>query len=73
MPAERTTMRQVREVLRLKFVGGVSTREIARRICVGVEPVSCRPNGVVSPITGAGTSIRLRANHSMIGRAQNKP
>jgi hypothetical protein len=23
MPAERTTMRQVREVLRLKFVGGV--------------------------------------------------
>jgi DNA-directed RNA polymerase specialized sigma24 family protein len=32
MPAERTTMRQVREVLRLRFVGGVSTREIARRI-----------------------------------------
>jgi transposase-like protein len=36
MPAERTTMRQVREVLRLKFVGGVPTREIARRI--GVAP-----------------------------------
>ena len=34
MPAERTTMRQVREVLRLKFVGGVPTREIARRIGV---------------------------------------
>ena len=32
MPAERTTMRQVREVLRLKFVGGVPTREIAPRI-----------------------------------------
>jgi hypothetical protein len=30
VPAERTTMRQVREVLRLKFVGGVPTREIAR-------------------------------------------
>jgi hypothetical protein len=29
MPAGRTTMRQVREVLRLKFVGGVPTREIA--------------------------------------------
>jgi hypothetical protein len=32
MPAERTIMRQVREVLRLKFVGGVPTREIALRI-----------------------------------------
>jgi hypothetical protein len=29
MPAERTTMRRVREVLRLKFVGRVLTREIA--------------------------------------------
>jgi transposase len=40
MPAERTTMRQVREVLRLKFVGGVPTREIARRI--GVAPSTVR-------------------------------
>jgi hypothetical protein len=32
MPAERTTMREVHEVLRLKFVGGVPTREIARRL-----------------------------------------
>jgi hypothetical protein len=31
-PAERTTMRHVREALRLKFVGGVATREIARRV-----------------------------------------
>ena len=30
-------MRQVREVLRLKFVGGVPTREIGRRI--GVLPL----------------------------------
>jgi hypothetical protein len=37
MPAERTTMRQVREVLRLKFVGGVPTREIARRIGVAAS------------------------------------
>jgi Sigma-70, region 4 len=36
MPAERTAMRHVREVLRLKFVGGVPTREIARRI--GIAP-----------------------------------
>jgi hypothetical protein len=31
---ERTIMRQAREVLRLKFVGGVPIREIARRIGV---------------------------------------
>jgi transposase len=40
MPAERTIMRHVREVLRLKFVGGVPTREIARRI--GVAPSTVR-------------------------------
>jgi hypothetical protein len=32
MPAERATMRQVREVLRLKFVPGVPTRELVRRL-----------------------------------------
>jgi transposase len=32
-------MRQVREVLRLKFVGGLSTREIARRIGVAASTV----------------------------------
>ena len=39
MPAERTTMRQVREVLRLKFVGGVPIRKIARRIGVAASTV----------------------------------
>src|SRR5216110_1416842 len=39
MPAERTIMRQVREVLRLKFVGGVPIREIARRIRVAASTV----------------------------------
>jgi hypothetical protein len=43
MPAERTAMRHVREVLRSKFVGGVPTREIARRIGIlddwGLEPL----------------------------------
>ena len=39
MPAERTTMRHVREVLRLKFVGGVSSREIARRVGVAASTV----------------------------------
>jgi hypothetical protein len=35
-------MRQVREVLRLKFVGGVPTREIARRIGVAASTVRAR-------------------------------
>ena len=39
MPAERTAMRQVREVLRLK-AAGVSGNEIARR--VGVAPSTVR-------------------------------
>ena len=39
MPAERTPRRHVREVLRLKFVGGVPTREIARRIGVAASTV----------------------------------
>ena len=39
MPAERTIMRQVREVPRLKFVGGVPIREIARRIGVAASTV----------------------------------
>ena len=39
MPAESTTMRQVREVLRLKFVGGVPIREIARRVGVAASTV----------------------------------
>ena len=39
MPAERTTMRHVREVLRLKFVGGVPIRETARRIGVAASTV----------------------------------
>src|SRR3954467_3196118 len=39
MPAERTIMRQVREVLRLKFVGGVPIREIARRVGVAASTV----------------------------------
>jgi transposase len=39
MPAERTAMRHVREVLRLKFIGGVPIREIARRIGVAASTV----------------------------------
>jgi transposase len=39
MPAERTTMRQLREVLRLRFVGDVPIREIARRVGVAASTV----------------------------------
>ena len=44
MPAERTTMRQVREVLRLKFAG-VPTREIARRIGVAASTARATISG----------------------------
>jgi transposase len=40
MPAERITMRQVREILRLISVGNVAVREIARR--TGVAPSTVR-------------------------------
>src|SRR6476659_1400000 len=66
MPAERTTMRQVREVLRLKFVGGVSTREIARRI--GVAPSTVRETinrfqvaGLIWPLPEDVTDAALEA------------
>jgi transposase-like protein len=59
MPAERTTMRQVREVLRLKFVGGVATREIARRIGVAASTVRA-------------TLKRFRAAGDLCSRAHNR-
>lgn len=40
MPAERTTMRQVRELLRLKLSAGLKVREIARRL--GIAPSTVR-------------------------------
>jgi transposase len=48
-------MRQVREVLRLKFVGGVSTREIARRIGVAASTV----RGTLKRFAAAGLSWPL--------------
>ncbi len=55
MPAERTSMRQVREVVRLKFVGGVSIREIGRRI--GVAPSTVRET--IRRLQAAGLSWPL--------------
>jgi hypothetical protein len=37
MPAERVAMRQVREIIRLKFSAGISTREIARRLGIAAS------------------------------------
>jgi transposase-like protein len=71
MPAERTTMRHVREVLRLKFVGGVPTREIARRIGVAASTVRAtlkrfQASGLSWPLpeemTDAALEERLFAN-----------
>jgi hypothetical protein len=48
-------MRQVREVLRLKFVGGVPTREIARRLRVAASTV----RATLKRFTAAGLSWPL--------------
>jgi IS30 family transposase len=56
MPAERTPMRQVREVLRLK-TAGVSGNEIARRL--GVAPSTVRLT--LQRLAAAGLSWPLPA------------
>src|SRR6202047_3341951 len=56
MPAERTTMRQVREVLRLR-TAGVGLNEIARR--VGVAPSTVRLT--LKRLASAGVSWPLPA------------
>ncbi len=66
MPAERTTMRQVREVLRLKFVGGVPNREIARRVGVAASTVRAtikrfQTAGLVWPLREEMTDAALEA------------
>lgn len=43
MPAERVAMRQVREIIRLKFSAGVPTREIARRLDRRTAPRKAAP------------------------------
>jgi transposase len=39
MPAERVAMRHVREIIRLKFSAGISTREITRRLGIAASTV----------------------------------
>jgi transposase len=72
MPAERTAMRQVREVLGLKFVGGLPTREIARRL--GVAPSTVRETlkrfaaaGLIWPLPDEMTDEVLEAQLFPVG------
>src|ERR1700741_2103769 len=55
MPAERVAMRQAREIIRLKFSAGVSTREIARRL--GLAPSTVRETLI--RLEGAGLAWPL--------------
>ena len=50
MPAERVAMRQVREIIRLKFSARVPTREIARRLGIAASTV----RGTLGRLESAG-------------------
>jgi transposase-like protein len=64
MPAERVAMRQVREIIRLKFSAGVPTREIARRLGIAASTV----RETLRRFEGAGLSWPLR--HQRVNRAR---
>src|SRR3954468_14730261 len=67
MPAERTIMRQVREVLRLKFVGGVPIREIARRVGVAASVMVTRRKkrkSLSTPHSGRSAPRRMKKARS---------
>ena len=55
MPAERVSMRQAREIIRLKFSASIPTREIARRLGVAASTV----RGTLRRFEGAGLSWPL--------------
>src|SRR5208283_4661924 len=55
MPAERVSMRQAREIIRLKFSAGLPTREIARRL--GLAPSTVRET--LSRLESAGLAWPL--------------
>jgi transposase len=60
MPAERVPMRDVREIIRLKFSASVATREIARRL--GMAPSTVRET--LKRLASAGFSWPLPAGVS---------
>jgi transposase len=66
MPAERVAMRQAREIIRLKFLANVATREIARRL--GLAPSTVRETlkriesaGLVWPLPSEMNDAALEA------------
>ena len=61
MPAERVSMRQAREIIRVKFSTSLPTREIARRL--GLAPSTVRET--LSRLEGAGLSWPLPEGSAM--------
>ncbi len=66
MPAERVAMRQAREIIRLKFSAGLTTRELARRL--GLAPSTARATlrrferaGLGWPLPDGMTNVDLEA------------
>ena len=55
MPAERVSMRQAREIIRLKFSASLPTREIARRLGL-------------APLHGSGDAHSCRERWALPGR-----
>ena len=78
MPAERVSMRRVREILRLKHEGGASDREIARSLSVARSTVALTLERVAAaglrwplpaPLTDRVLEAMLYAGH---GRQQGR-
>jgi IS30 family transposase len=64
MPAERVAMRQAREIARLKFLAGVPTRAIARRLGVAASTVreTLRRAMLISGLGYYGEAPAMRAS-----------
>lgn len=75
MPTERLPMRQVREILRLTFEGGLSSREVARRVGTGSTSVRMmlqrfRASKMVWPVPADMTDAALE--HALYGVAASR-
>ena len=81
MPAERVSMRRVREILRLKHEGGASDREIARSLSVARSTVALTLERVAAaglrwplptPLTDRVLEAMLYAGHGRQQGARRK-
>ena len=69
MPAERLSMRKVREVLRLKHACGASVRTIARSVGIGPHDgrrIPAADGGDRDHLAGAGGGRRRRAGAAAV-------